>query len=58
MKMIEAMKNIHRDHIPAYDRSKIMKRPEEEMCLNMIMRPEFVENLNILRQGSGSTFET
>jgi hypothetical protein len=50
MKMIEAMKNIHREHhIPSYDRSKMMKRPEEEMCLDMIMRPEFVENLNILR---------
>jgi GTP cyclohydrolase FolE2 len=49
MKMIEAMKNIHREHIHSYDRSKIMKRPDEDMCLNMIMRPEFVENLNILR---------
>jgi hypothetical protein len=49
MKMIETMKNIHKDHIQPYDRSKIMKRAEEEMCLQMLIRPEFVENLNILR---------
>ena len=58
MKMIDAMKNIHREHIQTYDRSKIMKKADEDMCLNMIMRPEFVENLTILRQGSGSTIAT
>lgn len=58
MKMIDSMKNIHRDHIQSYDRSKIMKKADEEMCLQMLIRPEFVENLNILRQGSGSTIAT
>ena len=58
MKMIDALKNIHRDHIQSYDRSKIMKKADEEMCLQMLIRPEFVENLNILRQGSGSTIAT
>ena len=58
MKMIEAMKNIHREHIQTYDRSKMMKKADEELCLQMLIRPEFVENLNILRQGSGSTIAT
>ena len=49
MKMIDALKNMQRDHIQAYDRSKIMKKADEEMCLNLIMRPEFLENLSILR---------
>lgn len=56
--MIETMKNIHREHIQAYDRSKLMKKADEELCLQMLIRPEFVENLNILRQGSGSTIAT
>jgi hypothetical protein len=49
MKMIDAMKNMQRDHMQTFDRSKMMKKNDEEMCLQMIMRPEFVENLNILR---------
>ena len=35
-----------------------MKKADEELCLQMLIRPEFVENLNILRQGSGSTIAT
>jgi hypothetical protein len=58
MKMIDAMKNIHREHVQPFDRSKIMKKADEEICLSMILRPEFVENLNILKQGSGSTIAT
>ena len=56
--MIEEMKNMQREHVQPYDRSKIMKKGDEELCLNLIMRPEFVENLTILRQGSGSTIAT
>lgn len=36
----------------------MMKKAEEELCLQMLTRPDFVENLNILRQGSGSTNTT
>ena len=49
MKMFDEMKNMQREHIQCFDRSKIMKKADEEMCLNLIMRPEFVEALNILR---------
>jgi len=28
---------------------------EEEMCLKLILNPEFVENLSVLKQKSGST---
>ena len=35
-----------------------MKKSDEEHCLNMIMNPEFVQNLKILQQGSGSTIGT
>ena len=47
--MIEEMKNNTREHVQPYDRSKIMKKGDEELCLNLIMRPEFVENLSIIR---------
>lgn len=56
--MMEAMKTLHKDHTSAFDRSKMMKKADEELCLQMLSRPEFVENLNILRQGSGSTIAT
>jgi hypothetical protein len=49
MKMIEAMKNMQREHIQTYDRSKMMKKADEELCLQMLLRTDFVENLNILR---------
>ena len=35
-----------------------MRKSDEEHCLNMIMNPEFVTNLKILQQGSGSTLGT
>ena len=35
-----------------------MRKSDEEQCLNMIMNPEFVQNLKILQQGSGSTIGT
>jgi ribosome assembly protein YihI (activator of Der GTPase) len=35
-----------------------MKKSDEEHCLNMIMNPQFVQNLKILQQGSGSTIGT
>jgi len=35
-----------------------MKKADEEHCLSMIMNPDFVHNLKILQQGSGSTLGT
>ena len=37
------------EHLLALERPKIMKKADEELCLTMIIKPTFVEQLNILR---------
>ena len=59
MKTLDSFKNRERLIGQSESRSQPkMNKGDEELCLNMIMNPEFVKNLKILQQGSGSTIGT
>jgi hypothetical protein len=36
-------------------RDSSLDKFDEDKCLQMILSPEFVENLSVIKQGSGST---